>query len=252
MIVLVDVGNSRIKWAELAGRGLARRGSAVHRDSLEAGLGAFVAALPQATRRIVAANVAGERVTDRLQAIVAERGIELELVAVTHERLGVRCGYDDPARLGVDRWVGVLAAHARTGGAACVVSAGTAVTFDLVDAAGVHRGGLIWPGARLFADALDRCTSEIGPTPTAEAGQVRRGLDLFGRGTDAAVAHGAWLALAAAIDRAVSIARRELGASPRVLVTGGDAGTLRPWLETETEERADLVLEGLALLAESG
>jgi type III pantothenate kinase len=248
MIVLVDVGNSRIKWAELAGRSLARRGSAVHRDSLEAGLGAFVAALPQATRRIVAANVAGERVTEHLRAVVAQRGIELELVAVTHERLGVRCGYDDPARLGVDRWVGVLAAHARTGGAACVVSAGTAVTFDLVDAAGVHRGGLIWPGARLFAAALDRYTSDIGPTVEAE--QVRRGLDLFGRGTDAAVAHGAWLALAAAIDRAVSIARSELGASPRVFVTGGDAGTLRPWLETETEERADLVLEGLALLAE--
>jgi type III pantothenate kinase len=248
MIVLVDIGNSRIKWAELAGNSLGRRGSAVHRDSLEAGLGAFAAALPQTTRRIVAANVAGERVAERLRAVVAERGITLELVAVTHERLGVRCGYDDPARLGVDRWVGVLAAHARTGGAACVVSAGTAVTFDLVDAAGVHRGGLIWPGARLFAAALDRHTSDIGPT--AEAGQVRRGLDLFGRRTDAAVAHGAWLALAAAIDRAVSIARRELGVSPRVFVTGGDAATLLPWLETETEERADLVLEGLALLAE--
>jgi type III pantothenate kinase len=248
MIVLVDVGNSRIKWAELEGRVIVRRGSAVHRDSLDVGFGAFAAALPQATRRIVAANVAGERVTERLQALAAGRGIALELVAVTHERLGVRCGYDDPARLGVDRWVGVLAAHGRTGGAACVVSAGTAVTFDLVDAAGVHRGGLIWPGARLFAASLDRNTSGIGPT--AEGGSPPRGLDLFGRGTDAAVAHGAWLALAAATDRAVSIAGRELGESPRVFVTGGDAGTLRTWLETATEERADLVLEGLALLAE--
>jgi type III pantothenate kinase len=250
MIVLVDVGNSRIKWAEREGPALVRRSSVVHRDALDAAFAAFAAALPSATRRIVAANVAGASVAERLQSFATERGIALELVAVTRERLGVRCGYDDPARLGVDRWVGVLAAHALTGGAACVVSAGTAVTFDLVDAAGLHRGGLIWPSARLFAAALERHTSDIGPT--AGSGEVPQGADVFGRGTDAAVMHGAWLALAAAIDRAVAIATRELGATPRVLITGGDAAALRAWLETRAEERADLVLEGLGLLAERG
>jgi type III pantothenate kinase len=109
---------------------------------------------------------------------------------------------------------------------------------------------LILPGARLFAVALDRHTSDIGVTAAAAA--VPRGLDLLGRDTDAAVAHGAWLALAAGVDRAIATVARELGAAPRVFVTGGDAPTLRAWLEAETEERADLVLEGLALLAAPG
>lgn len=248
MIVLVDVGNSRIKWAELEAGAIVRRGSALHRDAPEAGFSAFAKSLPTVARRIVAANVAGESVAERLKALAAERGIAIDLVTVARERLGVRCGYDDPSRLGVDRWVGVLAAHARTAGPAGVVSAGTAVTFDLVEASGQHRGGFIWPGPRLFAAALDRYTSDIGPT--GSGGAVPRGLDVFARDTDAAVARGAWLALAAAVDRAIAIAARELGVAPRVYVTGGDAQTLRAWLETETEQRADLVLEGLALLAE--
>lgn len=250
MIVLVDVGNTRIKWAELAAGVLVSHGSAVHRGAADAAFAAFGAALRGKVTRIVAANVAGIGLAERLRAVAAERGAEFDLVAVSAERLGVRCGYDDPGRLGVDRWVAVLAAHRRAGGAACVVSAGTAVTFDLVDRTGQHRGGLILPGARLFAVALDRHTSDIGVTAAAAA--VPRGLDLLGRDTDAAVAHGAWLALAAGVDRAIATVARELGAAPRVFVTGGDAPTLRAWLEAETEERADLVLEGLALLAAPG
>jgi type III pantothenate kinase len=114
---------------------------------------------------------------------------------------------------------------------------------------GRHLGGLILPGARLFATALDRHTSNIGRT-TAH-GAVPRGLELLGRDTDTAVSHGAWLALAATVDRAVATVGQELGAAPAVYVTGGDAATLRPWLETKTEERADLVLEGLARFADS-
>lgn len=251
MIVLVDVGNTRIKWAQLARDGtLVGHGSAAHRASLDGALAAFAAALPGGTTRIVAANVAGERVGESLRALATRRGVELELIAVSAERLGVRCAYQDPRRLGVDRWVGLLAAYRRAGGAACVVSAGTAVTFDAVDATGKHLGGLILPGARLFAAALDRHTSNIGAT-TAH-GAVPRGLDLLGRDTDTAVAHGAWLALAAAVDRVVAAVARELPAAPVVYLTGGDAVTLSGWLVTKTQERADLVLEGVALLAARG
>lgn len=250
MIVLVDVGNTRIKWAQLADGRLSAQGSALHRESLEAAMSEFAAVLPAGARRIVAANVAGERVAGPLRVLAAQRGAALEFAAVSAERLGVRCAYEDPRRLGVDRWVAVIAAYRLAAGAACVVSAGTAVTFDVVDTMGQHLGGLILPGARLFAAALDRHTSNIGRTTTHSA--VPRGLELLGRDTDTAVAHGAWLALAAAVDRAVATVARDLGAAPAVYVTGGDAATLCPWLETKTQERADLVLEGLALLAAPG
>jgi type III pantothenate kinase len=247
MIFLVDVGNTRIKWAQLVDGRLFSHGSAIHRESLEAAIDALAVALPAGAKRIVAANVAGERVAASLLALAAQRGAELEFAAVSAERLGVRCAYEDPRRLGVDRWVAILAAYRLAAGAVCVVSAGTAVTFDAVDDMGRHLGGLIVPGARLFATALDRYTSNIGRT-TAR-GAMPRGLELLGRDTDTAVSHGAWLALAATVDRAVVTVGQELGAAPAVYVTGGDAATLRPWLETKTEERADLVLEGLALLA---
>ena len=249
MTVLVDIGNTRIKWATLADGRLVRRGSAVHRDSLDAGVAAFAAELP-ARPRIIAANVAGEPMAARLRALVATQpGASLDLVATAAEHFGVRCAYAEPSRLGVDRWVGVLAAYHSAHGTACAIDAGTAVTFDAVDSTGAHLGGLILPSARLLASTLDRNTSNIGRT--APAPDVARGLDLSGRNTDAAVGHGAWLALSAALDRAVAIVERALGTRPIVYLTGGDAEALRGWLETRVELRADLVLEGLKLFADA-
>ena len=248
MTVLVDVGNTRIKWATLAAGRLVRRGGAVHRDSLDAGIAAFAAELP-ARARIIAANVAGGSMAERLAALVAAQpGSSLEFVATSAEAFGVRCAYADPSRLGVDRWVAVLAAYHAARGAACAIDAGTAVTFDAVDAAGAHLGGLIFPSARHIAAALDRNTSNIGNTAAAPA--VARGLELLGRNTDAAVGHAAWLALSSALDRAVATVERALGARPVVYLTGGDAEALRGWLETRVELRADLVLEGLKLFAD--
>jgi type III pantothenate kinase len=248
MTVLVDIGNTRIKWATLEGGALVHRGTAVHRDALDAALAAFAAALPKSPGRVIAANVAGEAVAARLaKLVVAQPGASLELVVTTAERFGVRCAYRDPSRLGVDRWVAVVAAHHAARGAACVIDAGTAVTFDAVDAAGAHLGGLIFPGAALLAAALDRNTSNIGATAPVAA--VPRGLKLLGQSTAAAVGNGAWLALAAALDRATATVAQALGAAPVVYLTGGDAAALAPWLETRVEPRADLVLEGLKLFA---
>jgi type III pantothenate kinase len=248
MSVLVDIGNTRLKWARLEDGRLVDRGSAVHRDSVDAAFAAFAAALPAKPGRVIAANVAGDAIAARLKAVVAARpGSSLELVATTAERFGVRCAYADPRRLGVDRWIAVLAAYNAARGAACVAQAGTAVTFDAVDARGMHLGGLILPGSRLLPAALDRHTSDIGSTAATTA--VPRGLDLLGRNTDAAVGNGAWLALGAALDRAATTVADALGVEPVVYLTGGDADALAGWLETRVEIRADLVLEGLALFA---
>jgi type III pantothenate kinase len=247
--VLVDVGNTRIKWATLERGALVGRGTAVHRDSLDAAAAAFTASLPEKPR-IVAANVAGDAVAKRLSVAAAARpGASLTFVTTSKQRFGVRCAYADPSKLGVDRWVAIVAAHHRARGAACVIDAGTAATFDAVDSTGAHLGGLIVAGARLLAASLDRHTSDIGHTSAQPA--VAHGLELLGRNTDSAVSNGAWLALAAALDRAVATVTRALGSTPTVYLTGGDAEALRGWLESRVEVRADLVLEGLALFAQS-
>jgi type III pantothenate kinase len=152
--------------------------------------------------------------------------------------------------LGVDRWLAMLAARAETRGPVCVIQAGTAVTFDAVDAAGRHLGGLIIPGLRLMAEALERNTGRIGPT----AGDIAhaRGLGMLGVSTDEGVGKGALLAIAAALDRAVAAVGAALGVAPTVLSTGGDAERLEAWLETPVRFSADLVLAGLAYVAQTG
>jgi type III pantothenate kinase len=246
--IVIDIGNTRIKWARVEEGRLSRTGDAVHRGATDHAFAALAAALPKDLSRAIVANVAGDTVARQLTELLQRRSrVVPEFVAVQAEQFGVKCAYADPSRLGIDRWIGVIAAHHLASGAACVIDAGTAATFDAVDSRGRHLGGLIMPGPQLLAAALDHNTSNIGAT--LAAGAVPIGLDLLGKSTDAAVGNGAMLALAGALDRAVDAVETALAERATVYLTGGDGPPLRGWLETEVELKADLVLEGLALFA---
>lgn len=246
MILAIDCGNTRIKWGRFANGRLTGKGAASLRD------GDAYAALADAfagdVDRVVIANVAGPAVAARVESVVTSRlGLRPEFARVEASAHGIVCAYREPGTLGVDRWLAMIAARAQVGGLLAVVGAGTAVTFDGVLADGRHLGGLILPGDRLMLEALAAHTVQIGsvaPVSTPVAG-----LDLFGRSTAEAVGRGSRLAVAAAIDRAVAVLAESQGTAPRLLVTGGDAGTLVPWLASPAEVRADLVLEGLAVIA---
>jgi type III pantothenate kinase len=250
MIALIDIGNTRMKWAVTGEAGLAHSGSAVHVTGIDGAVDTLVDALPKTVRGALAANVAGPAAAAaRTVAFRERRSLAVEFVAAEADAHGLHLAYSDPSRLGVDRWLAMLAARAAIQGPVCVIQAGTAVTFDAVDAGGRHLGGLIIPGRRLMAEALERNTGRIGPTE----GDVAHapGLKLLGVSTDEAVAKGALVATAAALDRAVAAVEAELGAPPTVLLTGGDAGPLAAWLETPARFSADLVLAGLAHIAGS-
>ena len=246
MKLVADIGNTQIKWARVGAGKLESVGQAVHAGSADAALEAIGAALAGATH-VVAANVAGEEFAERLRARVGEHGAQLSLVKPAREQFGVRCAYGDPARLGADRWVAVVAAHRLIEGPACVIDAGTTVTLDAVAGDGRHLGGLILAGPEIVARALSRETRGIGDT--TPAGAAPRGLSLLGASTNDAVAHGAMLGIAAALDRAVAEIASALGTSPTVVLTGGGAGTLESWLETPVSYRPQFVLEGLAYIA---
>jgi type III pantothenate kinase len=217
--VVIDIGNTRIKWARVEDGRLSKAGNAVHRGATEHAFAALAAALPKDLSRAIVANVAGDAVARQLTELLSIRSrIQPEFVAVQAEQFGVRCAYADPSRLGIDRWIAVLAAHHLAPGATCVIDAGTAATFDAVDSRGRHLGGLILPGPQLLASTLDRNTSNIGATAAA---------------------------------RAVDAVETALAERAKVYLTGGDAPALRGWLETEVDLRADLVLEGLALFSDA-
>ena len=189
---------------------------------------------------------AGAGVDQRLAAAARRvSGVVPEFVASTRRLGGVRTAYAEPWRLGVDRFVAVIGAHAlRPHRAVCVVDVGTAMTIDLVDARGRHVGGAIIPGPHLMVESLLRNTSGI----LKRSGGKSAGRSLFARNTRSAIELGARYAAAAVVDRAVTEARAALGVSPRVLLTGGAAPAIHPLIRSAHSNVPDLVLRGLAAL----
>ncbi|WP_051235595.1 type III pantothenate kinase [Marinimicrobium agarilyticum] len=158
---------------------------------------------------------------------------------------GVRCGYSDPASLGPDRWVALLAAWHKMARPLILVQAGTALTVDLVDGAGQHLGGYIGPGWRLMHRSLSRDTARVRvATEPFPASGV-----LPGRSTASAVSS----ALEAMGLGLIRTAREQLvDQSPAIVLAGGDAERFHPHFP-EATLWPDIVLDGLSLAcAETG
>jgi len=245
--LLIDVGNTRIKWARVRPGKSGRQHAAAHvgwtaKDYARRVFGRRAAA------RVVVSSVAGLKVNRMLIAAARIAAAPApEFVVSRRKAGGITTAYLEPWRLGVDRFVGVIGARRLCGGrAVCVVNVGTAVTIDLVDGLGRHRGGAIIPGPALMVDSLLSSTSGI--RRRAQSG--RRGVrSLFARSTRTAIGQGAAYAVAAVIDRAMQEARVQIGRRPKLLLTGGGATSIVPLLRHSCVRVPDLVLQGLAVWA---
>ncbi len=258
--LLIDIGNTRIKWARLQGGRLGPQQAAIHSDwgvedyagrviGRARGRGAAELRARDGVERIVVASVAGAQVNKTLTLAARMAAVPMpEFIRSAPRAAGVVIGYEDPWRLGVDRFVSVVAAHHLfKGEAACVVGIGTAMTIDLVGADGRHWGGAIIPAPNLMVETLLKNTNGIR---RRAQGGTKRATSLFGRSTRAAIVEGARYAAAAAIDRAVSEARAVVGRAPVLVLTGGEAPSVQPLVSTAAESVPDLVLRGLAVLAQ--
>jgi type III pantothenate kinase len=203
-----------------------------------------------APQRMVVASVAGADAQQHLQAWVQHHwpATRLHFVAAVAAQLGVKNSYREPARLGSDRWAALIGARARVTGPVCVVDCGTAITLDALDAAGEFVGGVILPGIALARQALLARAPGIAAVEGDDS-------SCFAHGTADGVAAGTLYGALGAVERIVAEFGLRLGQDMRVLLTGGDAQRLRPYLNTrlacEVEEVPDLVLQGLARIAES-
>lgn len=244
--LLVDIGNSRIKWALLKGDRLGKAQAAEYAGWRARDFARRVIGSRRDVERILVSNVAAGEVSDALAAGARLAGApKPERVTTQRRACGVTIGYVDPWRLGVDRLLAMIAAHRRFAGRpVCAVAVGTAMTLDLVGADGRHWGGAIIPAPPLMVASLLDGTRGI--RRRAQGGTGGRGPALFGRSTRAAVEQGARYAAAAAVDRAVSEARALVGRAPELVMTGGGAPGLRPLIRRKSLLVADLVLEGLA------
>ncbi len=238
MMLCLDSGNSRIKWAFLTNGAWQGAGTTVQGDfsALRA-----LAARDPAPERIVLSNVAGPAVEAEIRAALAAWGVALEVVAATAAAHGVINGYENPARLGVDRWCALIGARALSPSATLVVMAGTATTVDSLDAEGRFLGGLILPGQHLMLNSLARDTAAL---PFAR-GVYRR----FPACTEDAIVSGAIEAQAGAIERAWA---RLPGLERSCLISGGHAALLAERLAMPCRLVDNLPLEGMRVMLESG
>lgn len=233
--LLIDAGNTRVKWALLSGQSTwLAQGAAAY-----AALGELPRAAAPDTQVFVASVASAEQETRLLDALRCTRET-VHWLKSTPAAGGVVNGYDAPAQLGVDRWLGLVAARQRTAGAALVVSAGTALVVDALDAGGRFLGGTIQPGLALMRRALEQGLAHLPAT--------RGRLVEFPRNTADAVESGTVRALCASIEQGHARLCTHAAGPVSCLLTGGDAPALMPLLSLPCQHVPALVLEGMDVL----
>ena len=243
MDLLIDIGNTRIKWA-MSDAGSLHGADAIEHRADPATVNIMFDRIATAPTGVVAANVAGDRFGALVADAVRERwGVPVRFASTQPQAGSVRNGYHDFRKLGVDRWLAIIAAVDRFAGSICVVDAGTAMTIDVVAAGGAHLGGYIIPGLDLMRRSLGDQTGNLRRL----AGDELSAWQLApGHSTAEAINSGALAAVCSLIDHCVdTLCERET--APALVVTGGDAQRLIPHLGVAAHHRPQLVLEGLTL-----
>lgn len=240
--LFLDIGNSRIKWA-LAGPTLGEVSAFSYGKEKPDLVAEKLWQNIKKPSSVTFVSVAGDEFTDGLAHWFKEQwGVNGRRLISSAQCFGVKNGYQQPERLGADRWVAMIAAFHRVGGSVMVLDCGTAITLDAITETGTHLGGVIFPGPELMWEAFFNRTSarrQSGFSPDA---------GLFGKNTEQALGGGVLMAARGGIHHLIQSMGKVLGANTPVLVTGGGAkqviqGEGMIWCP-------DLVIEGVALIGD--
>jgi type III pantothenate kinase len=243
MKLLLDLGNTRIKWAlQLQPQGWLSRGALDWQDDIAEQLELAWAELP-IPEIVFAASVVDER-REALLTILSERmfGRTPVWMRTPASACGVVNAYAEPRRLGVDRFLAMVAALASHHAPCVLVGVGTALTLDALAADGQHLGGLIAPGPQLMQQSLQSATAQVRPE---RPGDIVDWAD----NTADAVASGCWHAAAALVERFVTRVTPGLDTLPTLILGGGGAERLIPLISFPSQLNQNGVLGGLAIWA---
>jgi len=238
MNLLIDLGNSRLKWAWADNKNLSP-GPAIPNHSL--GIAQLTAAwhTPDQPKRVGVACVGNPRnltlVKQAVSSLWPGRPV-IEYQSKDHD-FGVTNAYQQPENLGVDRWLALIAAHQLYRENACIVDCGTAITVDLLAKNGMHRGGHICPGLRMMKQALFKHTQNL---PLGD-----EAFPLTAATSTAAAIY------AGTLNAALGLIAQVMAQQPpatRLILTGGDAELLAGHMQPKPLINADLVLYGLAIV----
>ena len=244
----LDVGNTRLKWAQydapVAGATLLAHG-AVFLENIDKLADEEWDALPAPTK-ILGSIVAGDAIKRRVVEQMDIWDVVPRWVVSSPQEAGLTNGYDHPARLGADRWVAMIGARHRllrrgVSKPCIVVMVGTAVTVEAIDASGRFLGGIILPGHGIMLRALESGTAGLH-VPT---GDVRD----FPTNTSDALTSGGTFAIAGAVQRMVETLTRHCGEAPECIMTGGAGWKMAPSMSVEFELVESLIFDGLLEVA---
>ncbi len=247
MLMVIDAGNTRTKWAEVQKEGQLAAMQVASNTSLA------TSALKQqlaSADKIVIANVAGDAIAAQLKVMMPEY-LEPIFVTPALEACQVMNRYEQVDTLGIDRWAAVIAAWHMHKQPSLVINAGTAITIDALgkDKAtkkGDYLGGCIMPGLQLLYGALSDKTANL----TAGAGGK---VDVFPRNTTDAIETGCMNAIVGAVVLQMKQIEKHCAFLPKIVISGGDAvkiaEALRPHIQ-RVMVAENLVLQGLALIGE--
>ncbi len=241
MRLLIDIGNTRLKWTVLDGDLPGpQQALAYSKAEITAQLTQLWSALP-AVQAVYVVSVAEYQLTDAVIGWIEKRWhCPVEVLQTGTHCAGVINGYAEPESLGTDRWAAMVAAYRLMNSAVCVFDCGTALTCDAIDHRGRHLGGAIVPGKELMYRSLLDNTARI------ERLEVSQNMTIWGTDTASCVEAGRLHATIGFIESAVQHLQQQLGKPVTAVLTGGDAESLLPWLSVNYRYEANLVLQGIA------
>lgn len=244
----LDVGNTRLKWAQydapVVGAKLLAHGAVFleNIDRLAEDDWRSLSAPSSIVGCVVAGDAIKRRVTEQLEIWEALP----RWVVPGPAEAGLSNGYDHPARLGSDRWVAMIGAYHRLlrqglRKPCVVVMVGTAVTVEAIDASGKFLGGIILPGHGIMLRALESGTAGLH-VPTGDVQD-------FPTNTSDALTSGGTFAIAGAVQRMVDNLTRHCGEAPECIMTGGAGWKMAPSMSRPFELTDNLIFDGLLVIA---
>jgi type III pantothenate kinase len=249
--LLIDAGNSSIKWCLLTGNTLSEQKNCGYDNKPPYQcIDNLITQYADELETVFMVSVLGEQFLKQAQESCFKNKILLHNITSTKKLAGILNGYDEPSKLGADRLVAMIGAKHNypEGHDFIIIDSGTATTIDALDQTGKHWGGLILPGVNICTESLLKNTQQL---PLWGNNKKDSHPELFAKNTSQAIQSASVLGLAGAIDSISLAMEKELKGSATItkIVCGGNAKTLQPHLQLSYEFNQHLVMLGLKVIA---
>jgi len=243
MNLLLDIGNTRVKWCVEKNGALGKGFAIIHQQT------DFIQQIQSAwmeleTPSILAvSSVTNKQMLEQLIALAETLwpSIKVLLAKSSAQGFSVRNAYPQANKLGVDRWLGLIALQHHYPGNSCIIDCGTAITLDVINQQGRHLGGVICPGLQLMKQSLSAGTEALGHS------QQHYDIGLA-NATESAIYTGTLYAAAGLIEKSIA----DFCSCETIVLTGGDAELISPYLKLDCIIEPQFILKGLSLYCKEG